>query len=71
MQRLLRMLRRRGAALPMRPDPDARAAIERCERCPHEKACDELLASPGNGGNRSFCSNAPYIEQLREARLRF
>ena len=55
----------------MPPDADARAALARCERCPHTRLCDELLASPGSGGDRSFCANAGYIAQLRERELKF
>ena len=69
--RLYVMLRRRGAALPNPPDADAMAALARCERCLHQGFCDELLASPGSGGNRSFCPNAHYVERQREARLKF
>lgn len=71
MKRLLAMLRRRGATLPERPDADALQAIERCEACRHKALCDELLATPGSGGSRSFCPNAPYVEQLREKELTF
>jgi hypothetical protein len=71
MKRLLAMLRRRGATLPARPDADALQAIKRCEACRHAALCDELLASPGSGGNRSFCPNAPYVEQRREKELTF
>ena len=71
MKRLLAMLRRRGATLPVPANADARAAIARCEACPHGKLCDELLASPGTGGNRSFCANAAYVEYLREKELQF
>lgn len=71
MKRLLAMLRRRGAALPERPDRDAMAAIMRCESCRHTGLCDELLASPGNGGYRSFCPNTGYVEQQRERSLNF
>jgi len=71
MKRFLAMLRRRGAVAANPPDTDALAAVERCERCAHTRLCDELLASPGHGGNRSFCPNAGYIEQLRERSLKF
>ena len=71
MKRFLAMLRRRGAALPNPPDGDAQAAVKRCEECRHPALCDELLATPGNGGNRSFCPNAGYIERLRERALKF
>lgn len=71
MKRLLAMLRRRGATLPNPPDADARAAVQRCQECRHPALCDELLATPGNGGNRSFCPNAGYIERLRERALKF
>ncbi|HET7197278.1 MAG TPA: hypothetical protein VFI86_01320 [Burkholderiales bacterium] len=67
MKRLLAMLRRRGAALPSPPDADALAAVRRCEKCPHTRLCDELLAAPGSGGYRGFCANAPYVEQRRAA----
>jgi len=67
MKRLLAMLRRRGAALPVAPDADALAAIERCEKCRHTSLCDQLLATPGSGGYRGFCPNAPYVEQRRAA----
>ncbi len=71
MKRFLAMLRRRGAAAPNPPDADALAAAKRCEQCPHTALCDELLATPGHGGNRSFCPNSGYIEQLRERALKF
>ncbi len=71
MKRLLAMLRRRGAALPMPPDGDAIAAMERCEACRCTQLCDELLASPGRGGYRAFCPNAGYVEQRRERALKF
>ena len=71
MKRLLAMLRRRGATLPNPPDADAAAALRRCDSCPHTKLCDELLASPGNGGYRAFCPNAHYVEQRREGSLKF
>jgi hypothetical protein len=71
MKRLLAMLRRRGATLPNPPDADARAAVQRCQECRHPALCDELLATPGNGGNRSFCPNTGYIERLRERALKF
>ena len=69
--RLFAMLRRRGAALPKPLDADAHAALARCAACRHAAMCDELLATPGNGGNRSFCPNAHYIEHLREDALKF
>jgi hypothetical protein len=69
--RLLAMLRRRGARLPMPPDSHAIGALERCEHCLHKDLCDELLATPGSGGNRSFCPLAPYVEALREGQLKF
>ncbi|HEY5899601.1 MAG TPA: DUF6455 family protein [Burkholderiales bacterium] len=69
--RLEAMLRRRGAALPESPDADSMAAIARCETCRHTELCDELLASAGNGGNRSFCPNTHYVEALRQRRLAF
>ena len=71
MKRLIAMLRRRGAALPNPPDADALAAARRCEQCRHGALCDELLATPGNGGNRSFCPNSGYVEQMRERGLKF
>ena len=71
MKRLLAMLRRRGAMLPQSPDADALAAVKRCEACPHTALCDELLASPGNGGYRAFCPNSAYVEQRREGSLKF
>ena len=71
MKRLLAMLRRRGAALPNPPDADSLAAVKRCESCRHTALCDELLATPGAGGNRSFCPNSGYVEQLRERSLKF
>jgi hypothetical protein len=71
MKRLLAMLRRRGAALPSPPDPDALAALARCESCRHTQLCDELLASAGSGGYRAFCPNTGYVEQQRERRLKF
>jgi hypothetical protein len=71
MKRLMAMLRRRCAVLPNPPDADALAAVHRCDRCAYTKLCDDLLASPGNGGQRSFCPNAGYIEQLRERGLKF
>ena len=71
MKRLLAMLRRRGAGLPESPDADALGAIRRCEACRHTALCDELLASPGNGGYRAFCPNAGYVEQRRERSLKF
>lgn len=69
--RLLAMLRRRGAQLPDPLDADAMAALERCERCLNKGMCEELLATPGTGGNRSFCPNAPYVEARRERQLKF
>lgn len=71
MKRLLAMLRRRGATLPNPPDADALAAVRRCAQCPHTALCDELVATPGSGGSRSFCANAGYIEQLRSRSLTF
>jgi len=65
------MLRRRGATLPARPDADALRAIARCETCLRTALCDELLASPGNGGYRGFCPNAQYVEYLRDKELTF
>ncbi len=65
------MLRRRGAALPNPPDPEALLALGRCEACRYTQLCDELLASPGNGGYRAFCPNTHYVEQQRERRLKF
>lgn len=65
------MLHRRGARLPIPLDADAIAALQRCEHCPHQDLCDELLATPGHGGNRSFCPVAPYVESLREGELKF
>jgi len=70
-KRLLAMLRRRGATLPNPPDTDALAALQRCDACPHTALCDELLASPGSGGSRTFCANAGYIAQQRERELKF
>jgi len=70
-RRLYAMLRRRAAALPKPLDADARAAIARCRACPATELCDELLASPGNGGYRAFCPNAHYVEHRREITLKF
>ena len=50
---------------------DAIAALQRCEHCLYQNLCDELLATPGHGGNRSFCPAAPYVESLREGELKF
>jgi hypothetical protein len=69
--RLEAMLRRRGAALPQIPDADSLAALERCASCGSTALCDELLASAGNGGNRSFCPNTHYVEALRQRGLAF
>jgi hypothetical protein len=69
--RLIAMLRRRGAQLRLPLDADALAALQRCENCLHQDLCDELLATPGAGGNRSFCPLAPYVESLREGQLKF
>ena len=69
--RLIAMLHRRRARLPIPLDADAIAALQRCEHCPHQGLCDELLATPGHGGNRSFCPVAPYVESLREGELKF
>ncbi|MBV9190138.1 MAG: hypothetical protein JOZ85_06620 [Betaproteobacteria bacterium] len=69
--RLIAMLRRRRAQLPIPLDADAIAALQRCEHCPHQALCDEFLATPGHGGNRSFCPVAPYVESLREGELKF
>jgi len=70
-RRFYAMLRRRGAALPEPLDCDARAAMARCTACHATGLCDELLATPGSGGNRTFCPNAHYIEHLREDALKF
>ena len=70
-RRLTAMLGRRGAALPEPLDADAQAALQRCESCRSTALCDELLASPGNGGNRSFCPNTHYVEALRQRGLAF
>jgi hypothetical protein len=69
--RLIAMLHRRGARLSIPLDTDAIAALQRCEHCLHQQLCDELLATPGHGGNRSFCPVAPYVESLREGELKF
>jgi hypothetical protein len=74
MKRILRlyaMLRRRAAALPEPLNADGHAAIARCAACRATGLCDELLATRGSGGNRSFCPNAHYIEHLREIALKF
>ena len=71
LRRFAAMLRRRGAQLPDPLDADALASLERCTRCVAKPLCDELLATPGTGGNRSFCPNAPYVEALRERQLKF
>jgi hypothetical protein len=65
------MLKRRGAGLPEPPDADAQAALARCAACPHTALCDELLATPGNGGYRAFCPNAHYVERQCEDGLKF
>jgi hypothetical protein len=69
--RLIEMLRRRGAALPSSPDADALAAVQRCEACNAKALCDEYLAARNSAAGRSFCPNGPYVESLREARLKF
>ena len=69
--RLLAMLRRRSATLPVPPDADAMAAVRRCEDCRMTGLCDALLAQPGNGGYRGFCPNSAYVEVLRQNCLRF
>ena len=70
LSRLEAMAARRGAALPLVPDADARAALERCGRCNYKKLCDEALASPSADG-RAFCPNTHYLAALRERRLAF
>lgn len=69
--RIYAMLRRRSAALPEPLNADAHAAIARCAACRATGICDELLATPGSGGNRTFCPNVHYIEHLREDALKF
>ncbi|HEY3073720.1 MAG TPA: DUF6455 family protein [Burkholderiales bacterium] len=69
--RLFDMLRRRGAMLPQPPDRDARAAVQRCDACNAKALCDEYLAGQNSAAGRSFCPNAPYVESLREGRLKF
>lgn len=69
--RIIPVLRRNGAALPMPPDADALAAVRRCEQCPHQELCEEVLASSPKASNLGFCPNAPYVAQLRDGRLKF
>jgi hypothetical protein len=71
LSRLEAMLHRRGGALPEVPDADSLAAIARCQTCRSTALCDELLASPGSSGNRSFCPNTHYVEALRQRGLAF
>jgi len=69
--RVLAMLKRRGTRLPEPLDADAHAALARCAACRLTMLCDELLATPGNGGYRAFCANAHYVEHRREEELKF
>lgn len=70
-QRLAAMLARRGATLPPVADADTEAALHRCATCAAKPLCDELLATPGNGGYRAFCPNTHYVERRREGQLKF
>jgi hypothetical protein len=68
--RLLAMLRRRGAVLPL-GDADAAAALDRCAACQASALCDDYLAAADANAYRGFCPNSAYIEHLRHSCLRF
>jgi hypothetical protein len=59
------VLRARGVRPPPAEDPDLRAAVRRCARCPNTARCARALAEEDWTAWRGFCPNAGYFDSLR------